>query len=88
MADKELPDDDTGDIQKVFRELKMQKHCWDRLVTEAGTNCEIWRATCDSSQIDVYTGAFTTAQIHKYEKGGTIKICGSKVELPEAHRIS
>lgn len=84
---KPLPAGKVGMIEKVFREFQLEDDCWKWVETEPGTNCEIWEATCDKSQVDIYTGNFTTPQIHQYKKGGHIKVCCSKILLPKTNRI-
>jgi hypothetical protein len=92
MADDEpkpLAPDKIGTIDKVFRELVKEKDCWKFIATLPGAgDCQVWEATCDKSQVDVYTGNFVTPQIHVYKKGGKITICGTKVVLPETNRIT
>jgi hypothetical protein len=86
LADlKPLDPEDVGEITKRFREIKYQKGCWKTLLT-LPPDCEIKQVTCDSGQVEIYTGNFITPQIHKYSKGSCIKVCGGTVTLPEAGR--
>jgi hypothetical protein len=82
---KPLDEGKAGLREKVFREFVLEDKCWEHFI-DVG-NCEVYQATCDSSQVDVYTGNFTTPQTHRYKKGGMIRICGTKIVLPKANRI-
>jgi hypothetical protein len=80
-----LDEGKAGLRQKVFREFVLQDGCWDLFGTIDG--CDLYQATCESSQVDIYTGNFTPPQIPRSKKGGLIKVCGTKIVLPKANRI-